>query len=428
MEVVVVGAGAAGLAAADLLASQGLRVVLLEARDRLGGRMATIRSAGGERPIELGAEFIHGARNTTWDYIRRAGLENREVPDKHWLYSQGRLAERPELWKGMQEVFRGIGNEPDQTFTAYLDRRADVAKEIKTLSVEYVEGFHAADPGKVSTQSLFRSEKAAERDEGDRQFRLVGGYGALIDWFKTRLVQAGAQIRLNTNVRTIRWKRGAVEVDALAPTGSQLWVGRQLLITVPVGVLQKPPPEGLQFFPRLVAKEQAASGLSMGPVVKLILEFRSVFWPVADFGFIHAPGQPIPTWWSNQGHPCLTAWAGGPRAAELEEWDPGQLEHYAVSSLAELFKVEPSFVQKSLVAVHRHNWTDDPFATGAYSYTPVRMNGMAARLAEPVEHTLFFAGEATDSTGEQGTVHAALDSGHRAANEMLGALKSACAA
>jgi monoamine oxidase len=424
MDVVILGAGAAGLAAARKLSGNGVNVIVLEARARIGGRMVTCQSSITGSPIELGAEFVHGARNSLWDYLSIAGVKTSKVSDRHWLYSDGILQEKQELLNQMEQVFEGIDSEaPDEPFAEYLQKHKKVGPEARTLSVEYVEGFHAADPERVSTLSLALNEKASEQDQGDEQFRPVSGYGALLDWFREQLSRAKVQVRLNTRATTVRWKQDAVEVEAEGTTGAQLWLGRQLLLTLPIGVLQKPETEGVRFCPALSEKRQAIEGLAMGPVVKLVMEFESAFWPIRDFGFIHAPGQAIPTWWSNQGHPMLTAWAGGPRAAALEKAEPGQLEDQALAMLAEMFKVEAGKIKGLLKAVHRHDWTSDPFAGGAYSYTPVGMLGMADRLAEPIQDTLFFAGEATDGSGEQGTVHGALASGERAANEMLQALK-----
>src|SRR5437899_3282523 len=103
MDVVILGAGAAGLAAARKLAGNGVNVIVLEARPRIGGRMATFQSSTAGAPIELGAEFIHGARNTLWGYLSAAGLKTKEVSDRHWLYSKGMLQEKQELWNQMEQ-------------------------------------------------------------------------------------------------------------------------------------------------------------------------------------------------------------------------------------------------------------------------------------------------------------------------------------
>jgi monoamine oxidase len=176
------------------------------------------------------------------------------------------------------------------------------------------------------------------------------------------------------------------------------------------------------FEPRIEKKERAAAALAMGPVVKVTLEFRSEFWPHKNFGFIHAVGCRFPTWWSDQRGALLTGWAGGPRAHRFAGMDLEGIRQEAVRAVANMFKIKVEQVTELLVSLHRHDWSQDPFSRGAYS-TPYGMGQMAAQLASPVENTLFFAGEATDSEGEEGTVHGALGSGQRAAREMIEALR-----
>ena len=157
----------------------------------------------------------------------------------------------------------------------------------------------------------------------------------------------------------------------------------------------------------------------MGRVARLVLQLRSSFWPVPNFGFIHAPDEDWQTWWSDERGPVLTAWTGGPRAERLEAQAPEDLLESALQVVARIFHVEQRRVRELLLAHYHHDWTHDPFARGAYSYTPVAMTHMPGLLAAPATDTLFFAGEATDATGNQGTVHGSLASGRRAAREIL---------
>jgi monoamine oxidase len=197
--------------------------------------------------------------------------------------------------------------------------------------------------------------------------------------------------------------------------------GGRALLTVPLGVLQQPAeaPGAIGFEPKLGAKAKAIEGLAMGDVVRLTLQFHSRFWPVENFGFIHAEEAALPTWWSDKRGLLLTGWVGGPKATRLSREGPEAILTSALHALSSLFHTEPERLKDLLVASFTHDWLADPFARGAYSYTPVRMGEMPARLGAPVADTLFFAGEATDTKGEQGTVHGAIASGQRAANEIL---------
>jgi monoamine oxidase len=175
----------------------------------------------------------------------------------------------------------------------------------------------------------------------------------------------------------------------------------------------------------------------MGQVVKIIARFREPFWetrqlPSAPRGqrltqlsFMHALGTAFPTWWSYwpvRGD-VLTAWAGGPAAANLALRPQRQILDAALQSLARITGFTAARLRRMLLTAHVADWQSDPFARGAYSYlTPGAIHAPAA-LATPIERTLFFAGEATASQGLGGTVDAALTSGQRAARQVLASLK-----
>jgi len=187
-------------------------------------------------------------------------------------------------------------------------------------------------------------------------------------------------------------------------------------------VLQEKGPNAIWFEPNLTAKQKAIYGLAMGSVSKVTLHFKSSFWPDKNFGFIHSDDPCWPTWWSDARGPVLTGWAGGPRAAKILRWSQDEIVSSALQTMSRLFKVEPKEIRELLLGCYTHDWEHDPFSRGAYSYTPVGMTDMPAKLAEPVSGTLFFAGEATDGQGAQGTVHGALKSGWRAAVEIMNSL------
>src|SRR5262249_19426112 len=161
------------------------------------------------------------------------------------------------------------------------------------------------------------------------------------------------------------------------------------------------------------------TGIQMGAVIKITFEFTERFWPVENFAFIHSHEGLFPVWWADGREPLLTAWCGNGRAAWLTRESQPAILNEAVECLCRLFNLQPDFIQKRIAGIHRHDWMTDPFTRGAYSFTPAGMIHRPKELGEPVSDTLFFAGEATDFEGDQGTVQGALSSGERAAQEVV---------
>ncbi len=347
--VVIIGAGAAGLTAARMLARKRVAVQVLEARDRIGGRIHTVRSPIGNLLIELGAEFVHGERNATWDFIRRAGLETNEVPDRHWQFAGGRLSEAADFWDQLETVFGRINPAvPDQDFQSFLDQAGSMDEQASPLAFEFVEGFHAAAADRIGTHALAKAEQASESDGGTHQFRIRRGYGALLEGMADELQHRAVKIHAKTVARSVRWEPGQVEITADTPAGSESFQAFCALITVPLGVLQAA--DGIGFEPRLTDKEAAIRGLAMGAVVKLTLQFKERFWPVENFGFIHCQDTLLPTWWADARGPLLTAWVGGPRAEALSREEERTIEKEALRTLSAMFKVEVPRIRELLVA------------------------------------------------------------------------------
>ncbi|HWC88677.1 MAG TPA: NAD(P)/FAD-dependent oxidoreductase [Pirellulales bacterium] len=419
--VIVLGGGAAGLAAACSLAEAGHVVTLIEARDRLGGRIDTRQPPGWPVAIERGAEFIHGRPPETWDLLRQAGLAACDVTSEHWIFSEGHLRRRPEIWDEADSLLSRLGQQPgpDRSFADFL---AGVAHNFSPLArrmaTMYVEGFNAADAARISVESLVAEEAAGQAIEGDRLFRVVGGYGGIVAYLEQQLRSAGGTIHLGTVAIEVQWRPGAVSVQTTNATGlSRPFTADAAVISLPLGVLQA---AGVRFQPELTAKRTAYEKLVMGPVVKVVLRFREPFWQEADedLGFFHDPAGWFPTWWTALPlrASTLTAWAGGPAAERLATSDQGQIVGRALKDLDRMFARHRP-VERLLEAAEVCDWQRDPFARGAYSYVAAGGIDGPALLAAPLEDTLFFAGEATHP-GMSGTVAGALASGLRAAREI----------
>lgn len=426
-DVLVIGAGLAGLAAATELATSGRSVIVLEARDRVGGRVWTLHQD--DLPIELGAEFVHGLPPEIFELDRAAGLQLTEAAGQAWVSRDGRLQPRGDYFPQLDRIFEQMSLPAggDRSFLDYVDEccRGDEWREARKAAIAFVEGFHASRAERISVRSILEGEEATAAIGGDRHFWVLGGYDRLARWFAERL-PAGA-LRLRAVVKEVRWGRGTVEVLAESPAGPQEFRAPRAIVTVPLGVLQAAPgpPGSIRFDPQLRAKQDALRLLVMGPALRVILRFREPFWekrPALDrLSFLFSEDEDFPTWWTRlpARSPLLTGWAGGRRAERLGALAESELVERVLASLARVMLVPKEKLEAQLVSGHTHNWLADPFCRGGYSYAAVGGAGAHRALARPLEDTLFFAGEAANVDGHNGTTNGALQSGRNAAQEVL---------
>ena len=417
MDVLIIGAGAAGLAACRELQSNRLNVVILEARTRVGGRILTHRLM--PNTIELGAEFIHGKPSAIWSLVKKAHLDPLEVPGVRMVSGAGKLYSDINFWRAVEKINRRIDPTQDIPYTDFLAEVEGSSFE-KRAAKSYVEGFNAASAENIGTAAIAISERAAEASEGRRQFRLSKGYGSLIEWMARDL----PTVHLQTEVREIHWQPHKVEVVAHTPGGPRSFSAPRIVVTVPLGVLRAQPGArgAVRFMPSLPQLSTAFAGLEMGHVIKLNISFKERFWDsFGRFGIAIALDEELPTWWTQAplDSNLLTGWAGGPAAEKLIDLSQEQLLDRAIATLHNVFNKNATDLRAQVDSVYYHNWTNDPFSRGAYSYPKVGGLAAAKALAEPIEDTIFFAGEATNSSGASGTVHAAIESGISAARRLL---------
>ena len=398
VDVLVVGAGAAGLAAAAELTRSGRKVLVVEARDRVGGRCLTRRLPGVPAPVELGAEFIHGRPQATLDLLKKAGTTAVDSTRTQLLLFKGKL-QTQNLFTQAQRVAQRKFAGKDVSFATFLKRQRFPVLT-RTLAKMMVQGFDAADPRVASAREIL--EEWSGEGLGLSQPRPWGGYGPLLEFLAKEI-----NIQLGTAVRAIRWKRGSVELrGTFRGEPWSAWAPRAI-VTVPIGVLPS----------LLKEKNPALRKLASGPVVRVALAFKEAFWEKRHPGvaFFHSPESPFPTFWTPlpMHAPLLTCWAGGPKAARLTGSSEKSLLKQALASVR---AVMPNAEEPSAYLLH--DWQADPYARGGYSYVKVGGTGAREELAAPLEDTLYFAGEATD-VEESGTVGGALASGIRAAKEIF---------
>jgi len=421
MDALIIGGGIAGLVATRHLTDAGLRVTLLEARDRLGGRIYT--ASAGEFPVELGAEFVHGHPDEILAIAAEGATPIVPVQGSFRRMINGEWAEAGHLMEKIDQLFTKLpAGEPDESFQYYLDRRGE-DDEVKQHALRYVEGFHAADPSLISARSLHRDSEAEEAIKGDHQYRITSGYESLARTVADRIDRNRCDIVMNTSVHEIVWRKGQV----IARAGTTEYLASRAIVTLPLGVLKS---GSVAFSPALPEKQNAMSFLEMGPVIRVSLCFQEKFWErdakMADLSFLFTDDPQFPTWWTANPlpYPILTGWAAGPNAKAHTGKSKDEIVSSAVQSLARIMKIAESELRLQMTASFAHDWQADPFSRGAYSYTAVGGMDAAQALAAPVADALYFAGEATNIDGYTGTVHGAIATGLRAAKELLQSLRS----
>lgn len=436
VDTIVVGAGIAGLTTARLLAGAGQRVIVLEARDRVGGRVWTDRSDG--RVTDLGASWIHGIDGSPVAAAARAFA----MPTVEFTVGGYQVDSRPIAYAGPDG--RPLDAEATRQFVA------DVHAVDAALPAVIAAAADGATYRDVTETALARQDWPAERVERVREHlahRSEEQYGVAIDdlaahgldddtidgdevvfpegydRLATRLAE-GLDVRTAHVVDRVRWSASGAQV-----TGSSGFAltADAVVVTVPVGVLQS---SDFTIEPPLPEPHRAALGrLRMNAFEKVVLRFPTRFWArqddERDGTDTYAIRQlgPAGRWWHSwydltrlDGVPTLLTFAAGPAAVGIRGWTDAQVVASVMERLRRLYGQdvpEPT-------GVHVTHWQDDPFARGSYAYmTPGSRTSDHDDLAVPVGGVLHLAGEAT-WTDDPATVTAAMRSGERAAGAVLG--------
>ncbi len=328
--------------------------------------------------------------------------------------------------------------EVDRSFAEFLDdapggRRA---ADARGLARSFVEGFHAADPRRISVRALADGGSPSEDTNEQRQMRITDGYDRVPEWlangFRDRIMMEAA-------VQRIEWGDDGVALSVRhgsLPSVTTITT-RAAIITAPLGVLLAgvDEPGAIAFSPRLPILDEVRSRLTMGAVVRVVVLFRERWWTdhlralprgasLDSMAFLHGDSPDVPVWWSlhPMQAPVMIGWAGGPAALRLAGRSSAEIEERALGALAAQLGVTRRRVAAQVEACWTHDWQHDPFSRGAYSYSLVGGADSARRLARSIKGTLWFAGEAADQEGRNGTVHGAIASGRRAALSVTRAL------
>ena len=246
----------------------GKSVILLEARDRIGGRLLTVRDSSTDLPIELGAEFVHGRPPELLDLIREAGLTLYKREGEFVCFENGKLDDCG-FFEEAFGVLDDLPASPDMTFSEFLAQK-HLPEQLAVRVKAYVEGFNAADAARIGTAALRKQQQAEEEIDGDRSFRITEGYDRLAGYLLDRFITSGGILHLNTPATSVIWKPGEVRVATANPHLPEIHATRAV-IAVPLGVLQS---GSLRIAPEPPAWVAAIHKLAMGTATRITLVFR----------------------------------------------------------------------------------------------------------------------------------------------------------
>ncbi len=421
-DTIVIGAGAAGLTTAYKLTKANQKVILLEARNRIGGRCFTFSGDNFTQSIELGAEFIHGTLPLTLKLLKEANIKYEPVSGDNFEAKNGEIKQSEffmEHWEEFEKALNDV--QEDQSLEQFLQQNFHKDKYVglRKSVIQFAAGYDTADPKRVSLFSL-RDEWLSDHEE-ETQYRIPGGYMQLMDYLADQIKKSGGEIILNSIVKQVNWQTNFVEVIT---ADSASFTGKKLVLTVPLGILVLNENEtgAITFQPDLPEQKQAAAEMGFGAIIKILIEFSGPFWEekgLTNLQFLFSE-EKIPTWWAQtpQKSSVFTGWLGGNPQDEMQLLSDEELLQEAVTSLAAIFKVDASFITQKIVSAKVYNWTADPFTRGSYSYATVKTASARKILKTPVEQTIYFAGEALFEGEQLGTVEAALVSGLEVAKEI----------
>ncbi|MBV7530889.1 NAD(P)/FAD-dependent oxidoreductase [Chitinophaga sp. sic0106] len=411
-DIIVIGAGAAGLMAASILTKAGKKVCVLEARDRTGGRIHTTFA-------ETGAEFIHGNLPVTLELLQEAGISYNDTRFEMFHHADGHMLQGDEPVTGWDELLDKMNQlESDMPLNSFLDQHfaGDKYAGMREEITAYVNGYDTASLSEVST---FAIRDEWEHDDDEAQHRVIAGYSAMIQYLQVVCIKGGSEILLQQVVRRIEWAEGLVH------TQNATYKAPKVLVALPLGVLQQD--NAVVFEPALPQQQAAFRDIGFGAIIKVLLEFTSPFW-MEDTAFgnpaisrdttrLVVSGEKVPTYWTQTepGSTLLTGWLGGPPAREMQDCSPEEILQATLQSLSNIYRRPVATLQSQLQRWEVVNWTADPFTRGSYAYDKVASNAARKVLQEPMAGTLFFAGEYLYEGPSMGTVEAALTSGKNAA-------------
>jgi monoamine oxidase len=429
-DILIIGAGAAGLMAAHELSKAGKRVIILEARNRTGGRIYALDDTSFLKYAELGAEFVHGDLPVTLQVLKEARIEMVPASGEMWHYSNGKFSheyQHIDHWNLLIQKLSKL--EQDTSIGDFLQQQFgdEQYAELRKSVSRYVAGYDTADLFKASAFAL---RKEWQSEDGEAQHRIKGGYGKMIGHLVDESKKNGAQLFLNSVVQNLHWEHSLVEAVTADNISHK---AEKVIVALPLGVLKAGHYEqgAITFSPSISKYHEAIQQMGFGSIIKILLEFKDAFWEDEEIAKLAGndlkgmsfllSDEEIPTWWTQSPNhsTILTGWLGGPPAEKKKGLSNEELLRQGLQSLSDIFKRNVQELRGSLIAWNVVNWTVDPFARGSYAYDTIAASAAREILNTPINNTIYFAGEYLYDGPAMGTVEAALSSGLETAKRLI---------
>ncbi len=439
-DVVVIGAGVSGLACAQRLHEAGVDFLVLEAANRVGGRVQTDYALGGGRPFEIGALMIHGKRVVTHAWLREFGLHARPLPTtkRARFWRNGRVERLPlganvfHRTIGLRAFYQGAFtlpkrfaayDGPDLSLAEWLDRQDALPGAKLLVNLLYAHAA-AADPDALGVLGPAEESSLADEEFGYSNFQVVEGYDAVLARRSAPFLE---RVRLNTRVGAVHRDALGVRLETRSDGRSEEIRARKVVVTLPLGVLKS---SSVAFDPPLPPEKRAAiRAIAFGDAMIILLRFRgdNLVERLGDFGLLWAEGPTSfhrPYVATKNPFPVLDGFLVGREARRRAALSDAELRDVTLEELRA--SVPPSVHLGEVDAFTCSRWPLQPFVQGGYSFLPPGATVQHRRdLAAPVDGVLFFAGEATNTAGESATIHGAIETGYRAASEVIQSLRAA---
>ncbi len=436
--VIVIGAGAAGLYAADILRVKGLKVTVLEAASQPGGRVRSLRNqtdvqyqtfsnaSQADFPIELGAEVIYGSNSSWGKIISDLGITTKEIDATAARYILENVAKKStDLSTDVDylAIQSFLSTLADNTSSASVKNAANVSSRAQALLNAQAGNFYGSNADKIGTKGLAESLKLITHD----QKQLTTFSNPWQDILVSRFNAILPQIKYNTVVKKIDWSSNVITVT---DSNNKSYTATKIIITVPLSILKE---GGITFTPALPSTTTSAiSKFGMDAAVRLVLDFKSNFWGL-DSSFIWG-GTTIPQYFNSgvnrsKYFRTMSLTVYGQKAQELSALSDYDKTLAVLAELDAIYNGDGTkYIRRDLNNANNDtniislvkDWTTDLYTKGGFSYPLVGATLQDRKnLAAAVSKKLYFAGEATDFSGDAGSVSGALNSAVRVTKEIV---------